>query len=173
MLETFDYSRAGLPNFPPLALSRVLFVSNTGRLELHGRPKLSWTYLAASAAAGTRRIRLEHPTAWQRGDEILMAPTGAASTFGTHRIAKVLLRCASAVSVCLDYAGLLAVMLRTTLFGCLNLFFCICDHMFSPNVERNTCRQKRLPSGVKHGIANVSPRISHISIQMLVKSIFS
>ena len=92
-LETFDYSRAGLPDFPALALSRVLLVSNTGRLELHGRPKLSWTYLAASAAAGSRRIRLELPTAWQSGDEILMTPTGgasgSASTFETHRIAKV------------------------------------------------------------------------------------
>ena len=29
--------------------------------------------------------------------------------------------------ICLDYAGLLAVMLRTTLFGCLNLFFYTCD----------------------------------------------
>lgn len=43
------------------------------------------------------------------------------------------------------------------------VFLHMWPHMFSPNVERNTCRQKRLLSGVKHGIANVSPRISHIN----------
>ena len=84
--EPFNFRAAGLPDLPQLHLSRALFVSNTGRLEIHGQPKVSWTYVAKTAG---RKLDLEKPTGWQVEDEVLLTPSDPSATFEVHRIAQV------------------------------------------------------------------------------------
>ena len=53
---------------------RVLAVLS-GRLDLHGRPRTTWTKLAASAAAGATQLQLTGPIDWQVGERIVVAST--------------------------------------------------------------------------------------------------
>ncbi|CAL1525942.1 unnamed protein product [Lymnaea stagnalis] len=48
-----------------------------GTLDLYGSPiAVVWTRLAATAAAGTKTLKLQHSVDWQAGDEIVIATTG-------------------------------------------------------------------------------------------------
>jgi cell surface hyaluronidase len=54
----------------------ILAVSNGGRLELYGAPRLSWTRLAENARAGARDLVLASAADWVPGDRLALAPTG-------------------------------------------------------------------------------------------------
>ncbi|MFM2399957.1 MAG: hypothetical protein RL341_2114, partial [Pseudomonadota bacterium] len=47
-----------------------------GSLELFGEPRLSWTRLNATAAAGTTQLTLADAPNWRAGDRIVIAPSG-------------------------------------------------------------------------------------------------
>ena len=47
----------------------------TGVLELHGRPEVAWTRLAASAPANSSWLTLRQPVAWRPGSSIVVAST--------------------------------------------------------------------------------------------------
>ena len=46
-----------------------------GTLELHGKPRLSWTQLGATAVKGATQIQLKENVNWQVGDRIVIAST--------------------------------------------------------------------------------------------------
>ncbi|HTD35172.1 MAG TPA: G8 domain-containing protein, partial [Candidatus Elarobacter sp.] len=54
----------------------IVSVSGGGSVELYGAPRLSWTHLAANAAAGSREIVLAADAGWRPGDRLALAPTG-------------------------------------------------------------------------------------------------
>ncbi|HEY0395555.1 MAG TPA: G8 domain-containing protein [Candidatus Elarobacter sp.] len=54
----------------------VVAVSGGGSLELYGTPRLSWTRLAETAAAGSRELTLTSAPGWSAGDRLAVAPTG-------------------------------------------------------------------------------------------------
>uniref|UniRef100_UPI00193AC945 fibrocystin-L-like n=1 Tax=Styela clava TaxID=7725 RepID=UPI00193AC945 len=48
-----------------------------GMLDLHGKyVPVTWTYLSATANAGTNVITVDNPVTWEAGDEIVIASTG-------------------------------------------------------------------------------------------------
>jgi cell surface hyaluronidase len=47
-----------------------------GSLELFGEPRMSWTRLNASVAAGATQLTLADAPNWRAGDQIVIAPTG-------------------------------------------------------------------------------------------------
>jgi hypothetical protein len=54
--------------------TKGLMVMSGGLLKLHGAPRLSWTKLDASAAAGSSRITLKDDTgSWRAGDKVVIA----------------------------------------------------------------------------------------------------
>lgn len=53
---------------------RVLAVMG-GTMELHGRPDISWTRLAATAVAGATSLELEQTVGWRPGERIVIAST--------------------------------------------------------------------------------------------------
>lgn len=55
--------------------SKAIMVMGGGQLEMHGKPKTSWTQLGATATAGSNSITLKEPINWQVGDEIVIAST--------------------------------------------------------------------------------------------------
>lgn len=55
--------------------SKAIMVMNGGELEMHGKPKISWTQLGATAMAGSNTITLKAPVDWEVGDEIVIAST--------------------------------------------------------------------------------------------------
>jgi cell surface hyaluronidase len=54
----------------------IVTVSNGGRLELYGAPRLSWTRLAENAPAGARELVLASAADWVPGDRLALAPSG-------------------------------------------------------------------------------------------------
>lgn len=48
---------------------------NSGRIEIHGKPRLSWTQLNATATEGSQTITVKEPTDWQVGDQLVIAST--------------------------------------------------------------------------------------------------
>ncbi|OJJ23479.1 hypothetical protein BKI52_03700 [marine bacterium AO1-C] len=46
-----------------------------GKVELHGKPKLSWTQLGSTAYVGRTYITLKEPVDWEVGDRIVIAST--------------------------------------------------------------------------------------------------
>lgn len=60
-------------------------ISNGGRLELYGMPRLPWTRLAANAAAGSRDLLLATEAGWRPGDRLALAPSG----FDAHEAEEV------------------------------------------------------------------------------------
>ncbi len=54
--------------------ARVLAVMS-GSLELHGRPRTTWTRLGASVGAGNSSIQLAGPVDWEPGDRIVISST--------------------------------------------------------------------------------------------------
>ena len=56
--------------------SSVLGVMGAGVLDLHGAPRpVSWTRLRATAAAGSRTIRVRSAQGWTAGDRVVIAST--------------------------------------------------------------------------------------------------
>ena len=56
---------------------KFLSVERGGRLELHGRPALPWTRLAATASPGSRQLQLDQePLGWRPGDRVVVAASG-------------------------------------------------------------------------------------------------
>ncbi|XP_048777455.2 fibrocystin-L-like isoform X3 [Ostrea edulis] len=47
-----------------------------GTLDLHGKPKVTWTRLAATANSGSSSITLQQGVDWEVGDQIVLATTG-------------------------------------------------------------------------------------------------
>jgi cell migration-inducing and hyaluronan-binding protein len=54
--------------------NRVLAVVG-GTLDLHGEPRLAWTRLAATAAAGGSQLELQASPDWRAGDRLVVAST--------------------------------------------------------------------------------------------------
>ena len=46
-----------------------------GTLELHGKPRVSWTQLGATATKGATQLQLKENANWQAGDRIVIAST--------------------------------------------------------------------------------------------------
>lgn len=46
-----------------------------GTLELHGKPRVSWTQLGATASKGATKLQLKENVNWQVGDRIMIAST--------------------------------------------------------------------------------------------------
>jgi hypothetical protein len=64
----------------PLATDVGLWVMGPGRLDLAGTPRTGWTRAAAAIDKGAATITLAPaPSAWEKGDEISVAPTGSPS----------------------------------------------------------------------------------------------
>ena len=60
-----------------------LWVINSGRLNLVGSPKKSWTNLLGGASAGSSYITLkETPANWAAGDELVVCPTSGIDGLG-------------------------------------------------------------------------------------------
>eukprot|EP00931_Biecheleriopsis_adriatica_P064789 TRINITY_DN39486_c0_g1_i1.p1 TRINITY_DN39486_c0_g1~~TRINITY_DN39486_c0_g1_i1.p1 ORF type:complete len:1099 (+),score=161.87 TRINITY_DN39486_c0_g1_i1:69-3365(+) len=76
---TFNWWKAGLPDVSGTKqdshFTKALVVTNSGRLELHGRPTASWQYLTATAASGARQLQLDSPVHWEAGDEVVIGST--------------------------------------------------------------------------------------------------
>ncbi len=45
---------------------------NGGKIEFHGKEKISWTHLGANATVGSNSITLSEPVDWEIGDEIVI-----------------------------------------------------------------------------------------------------
>jgi len=58
-------------------LKKALLVTNSGRLELHGRPKVSWKRLAAPASAGDLVLHVDSAVDWSFGEELVVGSTSA------------------------------------------------------------------------------------------------
>jgi len=56
-------------------LTKALAVMAGGTLDLHGAPRVGWTHLAATAAAGTTELTLEKDPGWIAGDRIVLSAT--------------------------------------------------------------------------------------------------
>ncbi|MGQ0670205.1 MAG: G8 domain-containing protein [Actinomycetota bacterium] len=64
-----------------------LWVPGSGVLDINGSPKLAWTRVAGAVAKGATTLQLSaDPTGWQVGDEIVLTPTLAPTSF-THYLA--------------------------------------------------------------------------------------
>ncbi len=59
----------------PAADSKQIRGMNGSRIELHGRPQLSWTQLGETAAIGDNTITLKDAVNWNAGDRIVIAST--------------------------------------------------------------------------------------------------
>lgn len=64
-----------LTNTPPNTGEKSFEVMAPGVLELHGAPRVSWTRLRASAAAGATTLQLADAVDWQQYDRIVLAPS--------------------------------------------------------------------------------------------------
>ena len=56
---------------------KFIGVMNSGRLEIHGEPKISWTNLGANASVGSNQITLKEAVDWSVGDEIIITASRA------------------------------------------------------------------------------------------------
>ena len=64
-------------NPPPFYKS--IMVMNGGRLELHGKDRISWTNIATTANVGATQITLKQAVDWEVGDKIALTATGLAN----------------------------------------------------------------------------------------------
>ncbi len=58
---------------------KFIMVENTGKIELHGESKISWTNLSATANAGSNTIKVKVAVNWKVGDEIVLTSTDLAN----------------------------------------------------------------------------------------------
>ncbi len=69
-----------------LATDIGLWVTNSGKLNLIGTPKQSWTNLSGSVSKGSTAISLKsNPKGWATGDEIVICPTQSVTDYGRER----------------------------------------------------------------------------------------
>ncbi|MHA7055801.1 G8 domain-containing protein [Aquimarina sp. M1] len=61
---------------------KSIMVMGGGRLELHGKKRMSWTNLSATANAGATQITLKEAVNWEIGDQIALTATGLATNSG-------------------------------------------------------------------------------------------
>ena len=54
---------------------KALAVLPGGTLDIHGEPRLAWTRLGATAAAGATQLTLERDADWRAGDRVVVAST--------------------------------------------------------------------------------------------------
>jgi len=57
----------------PAMGTKFIGAMSGGRIDLHGKPKISWTQLDTAAAIGSTQITLKEPIDWQLEDEIIIA----------------------------------------------------------------------------------------------------
>ena len=50
-------------------------VKLVGRMELHGKPSISWTRLVETAEAGSSLLKIEEAVDWEVGTELVITPT--------------------------------------------------------------------------------------------------
>lgn len=62
-------------NMHPSMGSKFLGIMGGGELQLHGKPKMSWTQLGGTAMPGANRLVLKEPVDWEVGDQIVIAST--------------------------------------------------------------------------------------------------
>ncbi len=63
----------------------VVSISDGGRAELYGEPRVAWTHLANTAEAGARDLTLATDGDWRPGDRLALAPT----SFDAHEAEEV------------------------------------------------------------------------------------
>jgi len=63
-------------------------VKLVGRMELHGRPSVSWTRLVETASAGATLLKLEEPVDWEVGTEMIITPSNRGED-EVHRVKSV------------------------------------------------------------------------------------
>lgn len=56
--------------------SKAIMVMNEGQIQIHGKPKMSWTQLNSTASIGATSIKLKEAVDWQVGDQIVITPSG-------------------------------------------------------------------------------------------------
>ncbi|MBQ4819515.1 G8 domain-containing protein [Aquimarina sp. MMG016] len=61
---------------------KAIMVMGGGRLELHGKKRMSWTNLSTTANAGATQITLKEAVDWEVGDQIALTATGLATNSG-------------------------------------------------------------------------------------------
>ena len=79
-LQNFTLTLKGLSTESPLASmgAKLLGAHNGGALEIHGRDRVEWTKLGATAAAGVATsLTLSEPVDWTVGDSILVTSSRA------------------------------------------------------------------------------------------------
>ncbi|WP_298541864.1 carbohydrate-binding protein [uncultured Aquimarina sp.] len=59
---------------------KAIMVMGGGRLEMHGKKRMSWTNLVTTANAGATQITLKEAVDWEVGDKIALTATGLASS---------------------------------------------------------------------------------------------
>ncbi|WP_299313161.1 G8 domain-containing protein [uncultured Aquimarina sp.] len=59
---------------------KAIMVMGGGRLELHGKKRMSWTNIATTANIGATQITLKEAVDWEVGDKIALTATGLASS---------------------------------------------------------------------------------------------
>jgi cell surface hyaluronidase len=69
-----------------------------GTLDLHGEPRLGWTRLAQTAAAGASQLVLERAVDWRAGDRLVIASTD----YDPRQAEEVVVRSASGATVTLE-----------------------------------------------------------------------
>ncbi|WP_027480947.1 G8 domain-containing protein [Deinococcus pimensis] len=79
---------------------KVIAVMDGGTLDLHGRPRLSWTRLARTARAGTDELVLDRAPDWRAGDVLVVA----SSDFDQGRAEQVVVRSVAGSTVTLAQA---------------------------------------------------------------------
>ncbi len=57
-----------------------IMVENGGTLDLHGKKKMSWTNLSATANINDKTIKLKYAVGWEKGDSIVLTSTALADT---------------------------------------------------------------------------------------------
>ena len=55
-------------------------VKLVGRMELHGKPSISWTRLVETAEAGSSLLKIEEAVDWEVGTELVITPTERGQT---------------------------------------------------------------------------------------------
>ncbi|MBQ4805807.1 carbohydrate-binding protein [Aquimarina sp. MMG015] len=58
---------------------KAIMVMGGGRLELHGKKRISWTNLTSTANVGATQITLKDQVDWEVGDKIALTATGLAN----------------------------------------------------------------------------------------------
>lgn len=59
----------------PAMGAKFIGAMSGGIIQMHGKPKISWSQLAENAISGSNQITLKESINWQTGDEILICPS--------------------------------------------------------------------------------------------------